>query len=171
MKLPLETQKFIIRQFQPQDLTGFLAFMLDRESTEYLMFDEEQKTQDGATALFEAVCASYNSLDPICSYAIAEKQSNNYVGSCGFAPYDRGILECYYSINKERTGEGIATEIVKVLAETLSKDAEVRAYCHPENFAAHAVAKKCGFMPMGIHKHKHFNAEGELFIYKRRTSR
>jgi RimJ/RimL family protein N-acetyltransferase len=163
--VPLETERFIIRRFQPKDLSSFLEFMLDDESTKYLAFGDEQKTDDGAKALFDFVCSSYESESPIHSYVIAEE--DRYVGSCGFAPYDEGIYECYYCVNKTECGKGVATEVTKAIAQVLSETLEVRAYCHPENYAAHAVAKKAGFIHNGLNLHKNFRTESELFIYKR----
>ena len=163
--VPLETERFIIRRFQPKDLSSFLEFMLDDESTKYLAFGDEQKTDDGAKALFDFVCSSYESESPIHSYVIAEE--DRYVGSCGFAPYDEGIYECYYCVNKTESGKGVATEVTKAIAQVLSETLEVRAYCHPENYAAHAVAKKAGFIHNGLSSHKNFRIESELFIYKR----
>ena len=165
--IPLETERFIIRLFQPKDLHAFLDFMMDSNSTKYLAFDEEQKTESGARALFNFVCSSYHSNNPVCSYAIAEKDSDLYVGSCGFAPYDEGICECYYSVNKTERGKGVATEVTKAMVEILSESVEVRAYCHPENYAAHAVAKKASFIHHGQKLHKNFGITGEIFIYKK----
>lgn len=162
---PLKTERFIIREFKAQDLSDFLEFMLDEDSTKYLAFTEEQKTKEGAEELFDLVCNSYQSESPIHSYAIAEKNSGRYVGSCGFAAYDRGIYECYYSVNRAKRGGGIATEVTRALAEALSDTFEIRAYCHPENYAAHKVAKNAGFGSKGLSLHKNFNLEGELFIY------
>ncbi|MEL6246988.1 MAG: GNAT family protein [Cyanobacteria bacterium J06627_15] len=165
MKIPIETERFVIRKLEEKDLPSFLSFMLDAESTAYLMFEPEQKTEAGATALFNDVRSAYDSPDPVHSYAIAEKDSDRYVGSCGYAPYSEGVVECYYSVNPAETGQGIATEMTSALARELSKTAEVRAYCHPENYAAHAVARKAGFVPRGIQKHQNFGIEGELFVY------
>lgn len=164
---PLKTKRFVIRKFEPKDLGDFLDFMLDEESTKYLAFNDEQKTEEGAKTLFDFVCSSYKSENPVHAYAIAKKGSDRYVGSCGFAPYDDGIFECYYSINKSECGKGVATEVTKAMVEVLSKTSEVRAYCHPENYSAHAVAKKAGFIPKGLSLHKNFGIEGELFIYQK----
>ena len=166
MKIPLETDRFMIRRFQTSDLPRFLDFMLNQKSTRYLMFEPQQKTEKGAIALFDAVCEAYYSADPIHSYAIADKGTNQYIGSCGYAPYDDSVLECYFSVNQDETGKRVVTEATSALAQELSKEAEIRAYCHPENVAAHSVAKKSGFVPMGIQAHQNFGNEGELFIYQ-----
>lgn len=167
--LPIETERLKIRQFKPKDLEHFLDFMLDEASTQYLAFDAEQKTRAGAIDLFNLVCNSYDSDNPIDSYAIATKDSDRYIGSCGFADYDTGIYECYYCVNSTARGQGIATEAVSCLVKYLSKIAEVRAYCHPDNFAAHAVAQKSGFSPQGKSWHKNFEMEGELFTYQKKS--
>jgi RimJ/RimL family protein N-acetyltransferase len=167
IQIPIETDRFVIRRFKEKDLKAFLEFMLNGESTQYLAFEDEQKTEEGAKALFNYVCSGYDSELPIHSYVIAEKSSDRYLGSCGFAQYDGGIYECYYSINKTECGKGVATEVTKAIAQVLSETLEVRAYCHPENYAAHAVAKKAGFIHNGKSLHKNFGIEGELFIYKK----
>ena len=169
MKISIETTRFVIRRFEESDIQSFLSFMLNEESTKYLMFEAEQKTETGARSLFDYVRGAYDSNEPIHSYAIAEKENNRYVGSCGYSPYDDGIVECYYSVNNDEVGKGIATEVTSALAKLLSSEVEVRAYCHPENYAAHAVAKKSGFEPKGIQNHINFGNSGELFVYERNS--
>ena len=166
--VPLETERFIIRKFEAKDFGAFLEFMLDDESTKYLALGDEQKTDDGARALFDFVCSSYGSESPVHAYAIAEKDSDRYLGSCGFAPYGEGICECYYSVNKAERGKGVATEVATAIAQVLSETVEVRAYCHPDNYAAHAVARKAGFVHSGLSSHENFCMEVELFVYKKR---
>ena len=167
--LPIETKRLVIRRFIDSDLELFLAFMLDERSTKYLMFDEEQKTKSGATNLFNIVRNSYDTKQPVYSFAIAEKQSDRYVGSCGFSPYDRDIWEIYYSINGDRENRGFATEAIQAMVLHLSQQGEIRAYCHPQNKAAHKVALKSGFIELGLAKHQHFDREGYLFIYQDKT--
>lgn len=162
---PLVTKRLIIRRLIAEDLVPFLGFMLNPKSTQYLVFEESQKTKEGAKMLFDYVCSAYDSEEPVHSYAIADQKSNRYLGSCGFAAYDAGIVECYYSVNAEHCGKGIATEATTAIASELSTDYEVRAYCHPDNNAAHVVALNSGFQSKGISMHKIFGFEGMLFIY------
>ena len=79
--LPIRTERLIIRPFIPEDLSAYLEFMLDPESTQYLAFDEAQKTEKGATELFNFVMSSYDSENVVHAYAIALADSNQYVGS------------------------------------------------------------------------------------------
>lgn len=166
MNLPISTGRLEIRELRPEDLPKFIEFMTDPGSTRYLQFEEDQKTREGATALFEVVIASYDSEDPIQSYAIADRESGEYLGSCGYAPYSEGIFEVYYAVNRESRGKGIATEATRALAELLAEDFEVRAYCAPENKAAHRVALAAGFEDRGMSRHEGFDNEGRLFVFK-----
>jgi len=50
------------------------------------------------------------------------------------------------------------------LAEDVAKTLEVRAYCHSENLAAHAVARKCGMEHRGVARNKNTGLEYELFV-------
>ncbi|MEM7773551.1 MAG: GNAT family protein [Cyanobacteria bacterium P01_A01_bin.37] len=165
LTFPFVTERLIIRRLIAEDLVPFLGFMLNPKSTQYLVFEESQKTQEDAKTLFDYVCSAYDSEEPVHSYAIADQKSNRYLGSCGFASYDAGIVECYDSVNAEHCGKGIATEATTAIAAELSIDYEVRAYCHPDNKAAHAVALNSGFQSQGIAMHKNFGFEGMLFIY------
>ncbi|MCO6510900.1 MAG: GNAT family N-acetyltransferase [Aridibacter famidurans] len=167
MNTPIHTKRLTIRRFEPSDLEPFLEFMTDEGSTRYLQFEEEHKSIAGATGLFEAVLAAYDSDEPVHSYAIADRESGEYLGSCGYAPYSEGICEVYYAVNRKHSGKGIATEATRAIAELLAEDFEVRAYCAPENKAAHRVALAAGFEDQGLATHEAFGNEGRLFVFKR----
>ena len=167
IEIPISTERLIIRPFETKDLDPFLRFMMDDESTRFLTFEDEQKTKQGATALFEYVLQAYASPEPVHSYAIVERETDEYVGSCGYAPYEEGIVECYYCVNAEHRGKGIAIEATKSLIQELSNAAgvkEVRAYCHTENSAAHIVALRLGMTAKGQAKHKDLDSPGKLFV-------
>lgn len=163
IEIPITTQRLAIRCFEPADLERFLTFMLDKESTRYLAFPADQTTAAGARQLFDAVIDAYDSPDPIHAYAIADLASGKYVGSCGFALHEPGIAECYYSVNRDHRGNGIATEATRALVGALAALVEVRAYCHPENAAAHAVATSCGLQHRGRVRRVQTDLEVEEF--------
>lgn len=167
IEIPITTERLIIRPFESKDLEPFLRFMLDGESTRFLTFEDEQKSEQGATALFEYVLQAYASPEPVHSYAIVERESDEYVGSCGYAPYEEGVVECYYCVNAEHRGKGIATEAAKALIQALSNTTEfreIRAYCHADNTAAHDVALRLGMTAKGLAKHKDSSSESQLFV-------
>ncbi|MEM7553538.1 MAG: GNAT family N-acetyltransferase [Cyanobacteria bacterium P01_A01_bin.84] len=166
IEVPIITERLIIRPFDPQDIDGYLRFMLDKESTKFLTFAPEQTTEEGAKSLFEYVIQAYGTPDIVHAYAIADKVTNVYMGSCGFAPYENGIVECYYCVNPEYRGQGIAVEAMKAAIAVLADIVEIRAYCHPDNTLAHVVATRCKMKHIGLTQHKHLGFEGEMFVYE-----
>lgn len=49
--------------------------------TKYLNYSAEQKTGIGARKMFEHVVQSYDTPDHLDAYAIADKQTDEYVGT------------------------------------------------------------------------------------------
>ncbi len=170
MKIPqkIETNRITIRKFRATDKKRFLDFMRDEVSTRYLMFTEEQKTEEGASELFEFILNAYESETPIFSMAI-ETHEYGYVGSCGVSQIEEKIWECYYSLNREFLKKGIATESLKALIDYCFNELqidELRAYMSPENPDSSRVAERCGMEYMGIQIHPIFKNEGKLYSIK-----
>lgn len=163
--IPITTARLAIRRFEPADLAPYLQFMTDAESTRFLALEPDQETEPGARALFDYVVRSYDAANPVNAYAIAERGTNDYVGSCGFAPYEAGVVECFYCINEEYRGLGFAVEAVGALLRALGTRIEVRAFCHSKNAVAHAVATGSGMKHVGRARNKNSGLEGELFVY------
>ncbi|MGB3238151.1 MAG: GNAT family N-acetyltransferase [Geitlerinemataceae cyanobacterium] len=168
ISFPLHSPRLVIRRFIPQDLPAYLDFMLDEESTRYLVFEDEQKTKQGATELFDFVLSSYDSDNVIHAYAIALAESDEYVGSCGFSPYEPQIVECYYSINAPYRRRGYALEAMTALFEALRSSgelSEIRAYSSEENIASLHLAQKLGMDDRGIATHAHSGLTGRLYSF------
>jgi RimJ/RimL family protein N-acetyltransferase len=164
--LPILTERLIIRPFLPEDLSAYLEFMLDANLTQYLAFEPEQKTQQGATELFNFVRSSYKTDSVIHAYAIAMEDSNQYIGSCGFSPDENTIFECYYTINSQYQRQGYGFEVMKALLIALQSSGEVieiRAYSHAENLASIKLAKKLGMEYQGEAIHTHSDLKGLLY--------
>ncbi|MGB3536258.1 MAG: GNAT family N-acetyltransferase [Microcoleaceae cyanobacterium] len=167
--LPILTKRLIIRPFIPEDLPTYLEFMLDAESTKYLAFEPDQKTKQGATELFNFVLSSYHTDSVIHAYAIALKDSNQYIGSCGFSPYENTIFECYYSINSQYQHQGYGFEAMKALLTAIQSSdeiTEIRAYSHPDNLASMKLAEKLGMEYQGEAIHIHSGLKGLLYRLK-----
>lgn len=170
----IETDRLVIRPFRQSDLDGYLSFMTDAEATRYLLFDDEQRTEKGARALFDAVRASYASAEPIFAYVIARKEDNAFVGSCGVSGLDEpGRLECYYSLLPAHWGKGYATEATAALLRyCFAQDGveEVWAFMSPENPNSACVAERVGMADEGLRTHPVFGNEGRAFVRRRADS-
>lgn len=143
----LDTPRLRLRRCRAGDADAFVAFMSDAEATRYLLFTDEQKTPDAARAMIEAVIASYDSSEPIFVLAIALRDDDRYIGSCGLSPTEDGGVECYYTIAREHWGNGYAAEATAALLryafDVLGLD-EVVANMSVENPASARVAQKVG---------------------------
>lgn len=169
MQLPevIETERLLIRPLQPKDLPSFLEFMLDEMATEYLTFTEEQKTEEGAKALFRKVVDSYSSSEPILALAIVDKEEGYFMGSCGVSPLEEeGVVECYYSLLPKYWGMGFATEAAKALVNYflgLEEVKVVKAFVSPNNPRSIHVAERVGMQGLGAATHPLSGLEGLMY--------
>jgi len=166
-KLPVVTGNLVIRHLDAKDLEPFLEFMLDPQSTQYLAFTDEQKTEKGAKELFDMVLQSYDSENPIESYAVSLKETGEYIGSIGLSPYDEGVYECYYCINSGHRNRGYAVEAMKQIFSLIDPHIAIRAHCSPENQASIRVAEKLGMTHLGEVEHIHSKLKGPAFQLQR----
>ena len=145
--------------------------MTDADATRYLMFTDEQRTQEGAQTLLEAVQSSYSTDAPIFAYAIALKGDDAFIGSCGLSELDEpGRLECYYSLLPSHWGQGYATEATAALLRyALAQDGveEVWAFMSPENPNSAGVAERVGMEQQGVLEHPVFGHSGLAYVMRR----
>ena len=154
MQIPREirSERVVVRPFQSDDLTPYLAFMTDPTATRYLMLEPEQKTESGAKTLFDYVVQSYATDEPIWALAIAT-EAEGFIGSCGMSPIEGTVFECYYSLLPRHWGQGYATEAACALLDHLFSStniSEVRAYMSPSNPNSAGVAQRVGITDHGI---------------------
>lgn len=167
IKLPgiLETERLTIRPFKQEDKPKFIEFMTDEESTRYLMFTDEQKTDAGASQLLDFIISSYSTEKPVLSLAI-ELKAGGYIGSCGISQVSGTIYECYYSLNREFWGNGYAKEATKAVIDHYLKDPKISAiiaYTSAENKRSIKVAEALGMESQGLVMHPVFKHEGLLY--------
>ncbi len=89
-----------------------------------------------------------------CLFAIMERKSGIWVGSCGFKgpPDELGTVEIAYGIDEQYRGLGYATESAQSLVEfasNLEKVNAILAHTKPENPASEHVLRKTGFSLIG----------------------
>ena len=152
-KQPIDTARLRIRRFAQSDVGPFIQFMTDRESTQFLTFTDEQKSNEGAKALLEATIRSYHSEHPMLAFAVEELKTSAFVGFCGLTPHDQETVEIMYAVMPSARRKGYATEI----ASTLARDAldglgyvRVIAPIAPTNKFSKVVVTKAGFRDCGL---------------------
>ena len=145
----IETQRLRIRRHTPEDLESFTAFMTDLELTQYLLFSDEDRTDEGARRILDQTIKSYTGAEPIFALAIAERETDRYIGTCGLGYSDQpDAVELFYSIIRAEQGKGFATEAARALLEyawQVSDASAITAFIMPENEASAAVVRHLGF--------------------------
>lgn len=168
LDLPITTTRLRIRHLVPDDIELFVEFMTDPEATRYLAFDDDQRNAAGAKAMVEATIASYASDTPIHALAVAQSETDDYVGSIGFQPSEDepGVVEIFYTTNPRFQGRGFASEAASALIDALlatSAVAEVRAYVAEANVASSKTALNAGLTDRGPVTHPQLGLPGRLF--------
>ena len=151
----LETERLRVRPHRLDDLAAFTVFITDETATEFLALPEEKKTADAARVRLEAVVASYTSSTPTFFVAIADRQTDEYVGSCGIHPLEGDAAAVYYNVLPAAQGRGYATEATRALVDYAFDRlgaARLVAFVLPANGASVRVAEKLGFSPAGTHE-------------------
>ena len=145
----LATERFVLRRHSMDDLPAFTSFVTDREATRYLLFPEDKKTVEGARWMLEMAITAYESEERFFSIAIADPETDEYIGSCGLSGLDEQSVEIYYTVMPARQGEGIGTEATQALADYALNQLEIEelvAFVSPDNKPSIRVAEKIGFV-------------------------
>lgn len=162
-------KRIIIRPFIQADFGAFQSFMKNSDSTKYLLFEEEQKTDKGILELFDYTLKSYSKDMAMASLAIADKATNDYIGSVGFAPdFFDGNVQVYWSVNQEYEGKGYATEAMRLLLPYIRSQftGKIKAYCHPDNKSSEKVALKSSMIDGGIMYIEAIGQNSRVFEYQ-----
>lgn len=169
MNQPIVSEKLRIRRFERDDVEDFVSFMTDSDSTKFLTFGEEQKSQEGATGLLKATMESYDSDAPLMAFAVENQQTTEFVGFCGLTPREEGTVEIMYAVMPNERGQGYATEIAATLAQYAISQLGYRrviAPISPEHKISKAVAVSAGFKDHGISQNPDSLVKVHLFVFE-----
>lgn len=170
--LRLETENLIIRPYTKNDALNLYDTLNDKNVLKYI--PEEPITIEQAQNAIDWLISNYDldlDSDYKYSFAIETKQTNDYVGWCGFGylDYDKSQKEIYFTLKSKYWGQGFATEASKALVEYIFNELELKklvAVVKPNNVASKRVIEKLGFKHEGIVKNvpEEFSFyEGELY--------
>lgn len=144
--------------------------MTNTEAVKYLLFTDEQKTTKGIEELFDYTIQSYSDEMEMFSLTIADKSSDEFIGSVGVAPDfqdDANCVQIYWSLLPEFWSKGYATEATNILIKYLlqqEKVNKIKAYSHPNNDRSLKVAKKVGMEDLGISFIEAIGLESRCFV-------
>ncbi len=144
----LETERLILRRFEPEDLLPLYALYRDPEMRRY--FPDGTRTLEETREELEWFARGHPRHPELGLWATVERATGAFLGRCGLLPWSiDGVpeVELAYLIDKTRWGEGFATEaargIVRYARDTLGLRRLICLITHG-NEASVRVAKKVG---------------------------
>ncbi len=155
MNVILETSRLILRTWTLADAAKLFEICSDAEVMKYLGTGNPYETVEQADD-FLHWAVKYQKENGFCRWAVLKKETEEIVGSCGFArPHGTEEIELGYLLAKRYWGKGFATEATEACLrygfEQL-KFNEAIAITDLENVASQKVLEKIGFAKRGIEK-------------------
>lgn len=132
-----------LRGLRGQDKAAVIAMLRDPRVMRFLG-PRRALTENEANSWFEAA------LDNPSRFAIAESNTDEFIGFCGVNEIE-GILDFGYFIRSEFWGNGIAARASELAVERLSSEIDLAAtqvFIADENVASKRVAQKLGWKVM-----------------------
>jgi RimJ/RimL family protein N-acetyltransferase len=144
----LETERLLLRHFQPDDLDDLFALYRDPEMRLY--FPEGVLTYEETKEELEWFLNGHPRHPELGLWATIHKADNRFIGRCGLLPWTidgRFEVEVAYLIDKTCWGQGLGTEAAQaVLDYGFNQLNLTRLVCliERENVASIKVAEKIG---------------------------
>lgn len=169
MKKILETTRLILQSWTLADDERLFEICSDADVMRYIGTGKPYENISQAKE-FLNWAIDYERENGFCRWAIVEKESDEIIGSCGFArPHGTEEVELGYLLDKRFWKKGFATEAAQACLlygfEKLNFR-EIIAMTDLENIASQKVLEKIGFKKRGIEK---FAGEDNL-VYIARNS-
>ena len=148
MKIILETEQLVLREWAPRDAEALLAIVSDPGVMRYIGDGRPWEGLGRVREWIGRLNESYGARG-FGRWAVVERAGGRVVGSCGFAPLPwSGEIDFGYLLARDAWGRGFTTEIGRAtLADGIARYgfAEVTASVAPEHAASRRVLTKIGF--------------------------
>jgi ribosomal-protein-alanine N-acetyltransferase len=140
----VETERLLLRMFEPNDLDAATVLFNDAEVQKYLS-PKNKRNREQLVILLEK-CRNYWKERGFGVWCIAEKNVGKMIGYCGFQYFDKTPeIEIVFGFLKEHWGKGYAGESaaagLKYAFEKLSLN-QIFAATHQQNIASRRVLEK-----------------------------
>lgn len=162
--LVLETERLILRPFEPGDAAALCA--LGRESQKSLFLPDWALDEEQAAGLIRFFRHCMQNPDPRTGpvvWAVVWKATGELIGNAGVGPKEElgGEVELGYAVSESFAGCGLATEAARAVATWAFGEAGMEllvAIVLPENAASRRVLEKLGFALSGRRSLEHGGA-------------
>lgn len=146
-KLPhtIHANYSVLRRLKIEDIDPFHRFVSNDNNVQYMFFEDEQRTYDGAKAMIEWTINSYETDTPVWIFAIADKTTDEYLGNVGAQVMEGTTdIEFFYTLLPEHHGQGYVDDALRAFLTYLFKGGieTAVAIIVPENQASIKVAER-----------------------------
>jgi RimJ/RimL family protein N-acetyltransferase len=146
-EMMFETERLIVRHFQPSDLDEFAALVADPRVIRYVGDGETLPRSE--VERWIGICQMKYATRGYGTSAVFEKDGGKFVGYCGVvrAP-ENDFDELVYVFNVDSWGKGYASEVGRAMVDYVfarSTLERIYATIHPDNKASQQVIGKLGF--------------------------
>ena len=141
-----ETERLLVRQWEPEDLHKLHSLFADAAIIELI---GPPLTLAETRQIFDEQLLQYNIDLQTGRYCIIDKENNHFIGTFLLRKNEKSdAVEIGYAFRKKEWGKGYATEIVKRGVDYIFSSTEfevIYAYTELPNLNSKKVLVKCGF--------------------------
>ncbi len=146
MSLIVQTNRLIIREYETHELETYLNHFTDEEVARYI----PKRSQEERITIFDNALNRYKTTKAHGIWGMFSNADEEFIGGCLLRPFhdDPSLFEIGYSLNRKYWGQGLATEMVKALANygfATPNITAIVACAEIPNIASQRVLEKAGF--------------------------
>lgn len=158
----INTKRLHLRLLNQKDLDYLVELNADPEVRQFFP-DGTQNKEQTRVRLEELI--SYYTTKGLPGLAMFLKESEEFVGRCGFGLDETGEIEVGYILHKKFWGKGYASEALEALLKWAKKNVKtsyIISFAPEEHIASQRVMQKCG-----MHHYKKDLAHGVICDFYR----
>lgn len=149
MTKPIETERLILRKFEPVDVEDVFSNWASDEEVQTGYGEPVYTTREAVAALLQEYIQKDES-EPTCRWAMIEKESGACIGQIAFFLMNERnrFAEIEYCVGRAFQRRGYATEATRAVVEygfTELHLHRVQICCRENNPESRRVIEKCGF--------------------------
>ena len=149
MPLFIQTPRFVIRDFKPEEQNAYMALYDDERVTLHLPKRSRKENLD----IFHSTLTDYTAGKTLGRWGIFNNGDGDYIGACLLRDFyeEQGKIELGYSLHKKYWGKGIASEMAGILIAygfTHTNAKEIVAVTTLGNIGSQKVLLKAGMIQL-----------------------
>lgn len=148
--MEIVTGRLRLRSLEPRDAGELVAHLNDWEVARWLAQPPYPYSAEDADAFIAVVRERHRQPHPLL-FALAERGTNQVIGTIGVEPDELGAGELGYWIGRPFWGQGYGPEAAAaVIAHAAGAGlAQLVAFVHPDNLRSQRLLLRCGFRAGG----------------------